>query len=38
MRDKSMKQLDLEVAELLHKAEDADAVALNDGLTIPQEA
>lgn len=35
--DKTMKQLDLEVAELLRKAEDADAVALNDGLTIPQE-
>jgi transposase len=35
--DKTMRQLDLEVAELLRKAEDADAVPLNDGLTIPQE-
>ncbi len=35
--DKTMRQLDIEIAELLRKAEDADAVALNDGLTIPQE-
>jgi transposase len=35
--DKTMRQLDLEVAELLRKAEDADAVPLSDGLTIPQE-
>src|ERR1700722_7854203 len=35
--EKAMRQLDLEVAELLRKAQDADAVPLNDGLTIPQE-
>ena len=35
--DKTMRQLDIEIAELLRKAENADAVPLNDGLTIPQE-
>jgi transposase len=35
--DKTMRQLDLEIAELLRKAQDADAVPLSDGLTIPEE-
>jgi len=35
--DKTMRQLDLEIAELLRKAEAADAVPLSDGLTIPEE-
>ena len=32
-----MRQLDLEVAELLKKAEDADSTPLEDGLSIPEE-
>jgi transposase len=35
--ERTMRQLDLEVAELLKKAEDADSVPLSDGLTIPAE-
>ena len=35
--DQTMRQLDLEIAELLRKAEAADAVPLNDGLSIPAE-
>lgn len=35
--DQKMQQLDLEVAELLRKAEQADAVPLQDGLSIPLE-
>jgi len=35
--DKTMRQLDIEIAGLLRKAQDADAVPLSDGLTIPQE-
>ena len=35
--ERTMRQLDLEVAELLKKAEEADSVPLNDGLTIPAE-
>jgi len=35
--DKAMRQLDIEIVELLRKAEDADAVPLSDGLTIPEE-
>ena len=33
----TMRQLDLEIAQLLHKAEAADATPLADGLTIPAE-
>jgi len=33
----TMRQLDLEVAQLLRKAEEADATPLADGLTIPAE-
>ncbi len=32
-----MRQLDLEIATLLKKAEEADSTPLDDGLTIPQE-
>jgi transposase len=35
--DQTMRQLDLEVAELLAKAEQADAVPLQDGLSVPGE-
>lgn len=34
---KSLEQLDLEVKELLQKAEQADSTPLQDGLTIPEE-
>lgn len=33
----AMRELDLEVAELLKKAEDADSTPLEDGLTVPKE-
>jgi transposase len=33
----TLRQLDLEVAELLKKAEDADSTPLEDGLSIPEE-
>ena len=32
-----MQELDLEIAELLRKAEDADSAPLDDGLSIPEE-
>jgi hypothetical protein len=32
-----MQELDLEIAQLVAKAEDADAIPLEDGLSIPQE-
>jgi transposase len=35
--DQTMRQLDLEIAQLLRKAEEADATPLADGLTIPEE-
>jgi transposase len=35
--DKTMRQLDLEIAQLLRKAQEADATPLADGLTIPVE-
>jgi transposase len=35
--DETLRQLDLEVATLLQKAEEADATPLADGLTIPEE-
>ena len=34
---KMIEQLELEVLELMKKAEDADAVPLEDGLSIPEE-
>ena len=35
--DQTMRQLDLEVAELLDKAQQADATPLQDGLSVPAE-
>src|SRR5471030_814031 len=35
--DQTMRQLDLEIAQLLRKAEEADATPLADGLAIPEE-
>jgi hypothetical protein len=32
-----MRELDLEIEELLHKAEEADSTPLEDGLSIPEE-
>jgi len=33
-----MQQLELEIAQLLAKAEEADATPLEDGLTVPAES
>lgn len=35
--EEMMQELDLEIAQLLKKAEEADSVPLEDGLTIPEE-